>query len=800
MATSKMEIDPATAHHNPLMSTFPVFVPHLPELFFDNPSFNDYLQQLSIKGKSVTSPEPVNPSPFMDALNKTDPTLPANLMYTDNGAITNESSKSPLLDLFTELERVISDERLETLLPVAWAEDPDITLKVIWNARSIHNGKGDKMVFYRCLGWLRDHHPRTLLENLDWLVRPVALKKLVVEKEGEEGTVVVEMKDVVEVDEDDVTRFDVKDGGAHGYWADLLHVLHLAVQDKLLFGVDPAKQLFPDKAIKDKKVREDDDDAPSSKRRKTFKKGEEPKEPTETAKEKAQRLAQSAKNHRQNILAQKQAAKDAKHQKEKKDHDNFLAKFNDDQFYRALHLKVARIFVEQIQRDEAVLQTGKNLGSISYAAKWAPSLEKMHDRSTFVATTMAELMFSPEKLGLQEASREDYLKHARQHYRRHLAALRKSLDIVETKITEKRFQEIHYKRVPSIAMNRYKNTFAKKDLEHFEGYLDDVALGKSTISGAVLLPSVLVHQCQETSDDPPTMSISGKAPKDAVDRYVKAKIAVLVSRVVDAQWNTLVQRIRDSGTLENAIAVVDVSGSMLSPSLSDGTCPMDSAIGLGLLVAQVAKAPFNNSFITFSSTPAVVKVDPSLGLSKVVSMMKRTDWSMNTDFNAVFEKLLLPIAVNNKLKPEDMVKRIFVFSDMQFDHAGGDSYDTNHERIKKLFEEAGYELPELVYWNLAGGRDGTAPKAVTKDTTGAAMVSGYSQGMLKLFLENGVFEEVEGEDSDDDDEEEMVGVGKEGEEVAKPVTLKKKKTKIDPLAVVMKSVGHESYRMLKVVD
>jgi hypothetical protein len=43
-------------------------------------------------------------------------------------------------------------------------------------------------------------------------------------------------------------------------------------------------------------------------------------------------------------------------------------------------------------------------------------------------------------------------------------------------------------------------------------------------------------------------------------------------------------------------------------------------------------------------------------------------WDMNTDFQAVFDKLLC-VAVAGNLPPERMVRKLFVFSDMEFDEA-----------------------------------------------------------------------------------------------------------------------------------
>jgi len=46
-----------------------------------------------------------------------------------------------------------------------------------------------------------------------------------------------------------------------------------------------------------------------------------------------------------------------------------------------------------------------------------------------------------------------------------------------------------------------------------------------------------------------------------------------------------------------------------------------------------------------------------------------------------------------------MVKTVFVFSDMEFDEAGGRKYETDYMLIERKFAEAGYPLPgnSLVY-------------------------------------------------------------------------------------------------------
>lgn len=73
------------------------------------------------------------------------------------------------------------------------------------------------------------------------------------------------------------------------------------------------------------------------------------------------------------------------------------------------------------------------------------------------------------------------------------------------------------------------------------------------------------------------------------------------------------------------------------------------AVALGIVLATLAQPPFNNMFITFSATPELLTIVPG-GLVDQARWMVRTDWGMNTDYEAVFLKLILPVAVKNNVK------------------------------------------------------------------------------------------------------------------------------------------------------
>lgn len=119
--------------------------------------------------------------------------------------------------------------------------------------------------------------------------------------------------------------------------------------------------------------------------------------------------------------------------------------------------------------------------------------------------------------------------------------------------------------------------------------------------------------------------------------------------------------------------------------------------------------------------------------------MVQMDWHQNTDLDAVFT-LILQRALASNIPPEQMIGTLFIFSDMQFDQAVHfDMYgdmpvhkQTNYKTAQARFEEQGYKLPKVVFWNLQGNGDDSMP--VTHREDGTALVSGFSGQLLKLFM------------------------------------------------------------------
>ena len=92
----------------------------------------------------------------------------ANRTYTENGAVTNRSTGSELLDLFATvgaLRRANEQEITDRFLQ-AWTEDKDLAMKLLFYARDVRGGLGERRVFRAVLRWLAVNEPKSLVKNL----------------------------------------------------------------------------------------------------------------------------------------------------------------------------------------------------------------------------------------------------------------------------------------------------------------------------------------------------------------------------------------------------------------------------------------------------------------------------------------------------------------------------------------------------------------------------------------------------------------------------------------------------------
>lgn len=573
---------------------------------------------------------------------------------------------------------------------------------------------------------------------------------------------------------------------SHGYWKDLLNILALATLEQ--FDVHPAPFLH----------------APRGRFHRKQSMGPKKLTPAE------RRAAKTPEKINALIVSRNQmaqtAARDRRVNLAADTHALLLVRLSEPRF-RALYVAVARLFADELVGQAALMRRAEALSDgeerrrilnkASLVGKWAPTPGASHDRVTNISSAIAILLhrggtMSPLSRSIVTSgavSAED-VHVLRSFYQRWvLTSLRAAARVPEPLMATRRWGELSYKHVASKCMNINCKQFLRHDTERFEAFLDSVAGGEAKISGATLFPHELLLKAIEG----PTTEHRKTKFGSSVTAAINTRLAKREAQVVEAQWDAMIARLRSAGTLDNCLAVCDVSGSMgdIHWQRERRTKPIVPALALSMTVAQLARAPFANVFITFSQDPEIVTLQEGVGLAANAAAMARSPWGMNTDLHAVFVRLLLPLAVRHRVPREEMVRRLLVFSDMQFDAAddagkGADGWETNHEAIARAYAEAGYDMPEIVYWNLAPGLN-TLP--VEAERKGVVLIDGLSPVVMEEFMG----EDAEQEVVVDDD---TVMVDEQGEEI-KPARQKQEMT---PLSFMKRALGKASYDNLIVLD
>lgn len=286
-------------------------------------------------------------------------------------------------------------------------------------------------------------------------------------------------------------------------------------------------------------------------------------------------------------------------------------------------------------------------------------------------------------------------------YRKMLVKL---TNVVEQKMCAKDWEEINYSHVPSLAAARYQKAFLKNDGERYKQYKLDLISGNKKgvkINANAVYPYDVLKSLKSGDED-----------------------------IANQQWKSLPNYLE--GCKDLILPVVDVSGSMQQASASGMSVScLDVSVSLGMYISERNEGPFKDHFITFSSDPRLEKLNGNL--SERFNQLISSDWGMSTDLSAVFN-LILEQAKKHGVPQKDMPTMILILSDMEFDEATeGTNSVKAFDMIRSKYDKAGYDLPKLIFWNIQS-RGKNLP--VSFDTTGTALISGFSPSILKSVLKS----------------------------------------------------------------
>lgn len=348
--------------------------------------------------------------------------------------------------------------------------------------------------------------------------------------------------------------------------------------------------------------------------------------------------------------------------------------------------------------DNQLKQDWENMAAnkpISLIAKWMPSINASSVKTKEYGKKLCKA-----------------LKMTEREYRKALSKLRKYLDVVEVKMSDKNWSEIKYEAVPSRANLIYNGAFLRNDEARRREYLGKLEKSETKINASTLFPHDIVHKYMNGG---------------VWSKSLKAKDAT-----IEALWKALPDTVKGCG---NTIVVADGSGSMTcTVDNNSRVTALDVANALAIYFAERSSGQFKDKYITFSNRPQIVDFGNCTSLHAKIQKALRHNEVADTNIEKVFD-LILTTAINGKMHQEDLPQNILIISDMEFNGCAtsnrGRPTQTLFDAIAQKYARAGYKMPRLVFWNV-NSRTGTIP--VKENDLGVALVSGFSVNVAKMVM------------------------------------------------------------------
>lgn len=340
-------------------------------------------------------------------------------------------------------------------------------------------------------------------------------------------------------------------------------------------------------------------------------------------------------------------------------------------------------------RDMEAQESGRE---VSLLGKWLPSVNASSRQTVINAKKVAKA------LGMDDAS-----------YRKALTALRARIRIIENSLRENDYS-FDYEKQPSRAMMKYRKAFIRNDRERYMNFISAVSEGKSVMHADNVAPYELVNQFIDYRYYGSTRSFMRDLTQDEKDS-------------LNAAWASL----PEYGTEGDALAIVDTSGSMY---IETDPMPAAVALSLGLYLADHNKGAFRNHFIEFSRKPQLIELKGKTFADRLRYAASFSEVA-NTNMEAVFD-LILSAAVRNSVPQNELPARLVIISDMQFDQCVDDADMTVFGNAKLKYEENGYRLPQVVFWNVAARH---SDQPVKKDERGVLLVSGTTPRLFSMVAD-----------------------------------------------------------------
>lgn len=297
---------------------------------------------------------------------------------------------------------------------------------------------------------------------------------------------------------------------------------------------------------------------------------------------------------------------------------------------------------------------------------------------------------------------------------------------VEQKMCAKNWKEINYSKIPSQALNLYKDAFLRNDKDH---YLNDITT-KRINAGAIYPHEILWNYAK---------------------CYRYGGNNTELNETVEALWKALPNFINKD---------------MRFITICDCSCSMTSSVGkfnalsiaraLSIYCSEKLEGSWKDKAILFSSEPQFIDCSQCKTLAEKNDEYKKFDDYSSTNLEAVFD-LILEAAKNCKDKTT-IPTTILVLSDMQMNENYGARDVSFMEAMRAKYKLAGVDFPSVIWWNLCETNTGF----VDSKYDNVAFASGFNPKIMQAVF-NGMKVEYDAEGN--------------------------KKVKIDPMVVMNKALN-----------
>lgn len=334
----------------------------------------------------------------------------------------------------------------------------------------------------------------------------------------------------------------------------------------------------------------------------------------------------------------------------------------------------------------------------SLAAKWTPSINASSNETRANARKLVKALGISDK-----------------EYRKALVAVRKKIGVLETQMSEKKWSEIDYSQVPSVAGIKYRRAFLRNDETRRREYLGKVEKGDAKMNTSTLYPYDITSRVLKNTGG--CWGGFGGFGGTTLDQ------------TLEEAWKNLPNYLE--GNEHNAMVVCDTSASMF---WEKNALAAHVATSLAVYISERNTGPYKDYFLTFNTNSRLVKLQGAT-LAERLKNLPWNDVGGSTNIQSAFDQIL-KVAVENNLDQDEIPKVLYIVSDMQFNPTR--SGDTNYEDARQKFESRGYQLPKIVWWNVNASSD----QPVTINDNGNVLVSGCTPNIFKQVLKSSTPEQM----------------------------------------------------------